>query len=107
MKENSKMSGKQSKSLTSISCAILFFLAASCSIFRPAPRLPVFDVLKPGPEADIVGFTVAGQEFLKQEGEKGLTEEGDVIVTAEFMVWVKMLRQEIERLREKAGEAWE
>ncbi|NVM21413.1 MAG: hypothetical protein HWN68_06500 [Desulfobacterales bacterium] len=100
------MSGKQSKSLISISCVILFFLAASCSVFRPSPPLPVFDVLNPGPEVDIVGFTVKGQEYIKEEGERGITKNGDVIVTPEFMVWVKMLEQEIERLREKAGEVW-
>lgn len=100
------MSGKQLRTWILISCVIVFCLSASCSILRPSPPLPVFDVLKPGPEADIVGFTVAGQKMIKENKEEGITKDGDVIVTGEFMVWVKMLQQEIERLREKAGETW-
>jgi hypothetical protein len=55
---------------------------------------------------DIIGFTVAGQKMTIGDGETGETREGDVIVTGEFMVWVEMLQQEIERLRKKTGEVW-
>ena len=92
--------------MISISCAILFLSIASCSLFRPSIPQPVYDVLKPGSEVDIIGFTVAGQKMTIEEGETGKTREGDVIVTDEFMVWVEMLMQEIERLRNKTGESW-
>jgi len=75
-------------------------------LFRPSIPQPVYDVLKPGSEVDIIGFTVAGQKMTIEEGETGKTREGDVIVTDEFMVWVEMLMQEIERLRNKTGESW-
>ena len=52
--------------------------------------MPVYDVLKPGVEVDILA----------------IYEDGTVLVTTEFMTWVKMLRQEIERLRDKVGEDW-
>jgi len=67
---------------------------------------PVYDVLKPGPGVDIIGFTVAGQKMTIGDGEMGETGEGDVIVTGEFMVWVEMLQQEITRLRNKTSENW-
>ncbi len=92
--------------MISISCAILFLAVSNCSLFRPSVPQPVFDVLRPGPEVQIVGFTVAGQEMIAEEGETGETREGDVIVSGEFMVWVKMLQQEIKRLRNKTGESW-
>lgn len=92
--------------MISISCAILFLSIASCSLFSPSVPQPVYDVLNPGPEVDIIGFTVAGQKMIIEGGEAGETREGDVIVTGEFMVWVKMLQQEIKRLRRKTGEVW-
>lgn len=100
------MSGKLSKSLILISCAILFLAASNCSLLRPTLPQPVFDVLRPGPEVQIIGFTVAGQKMIVEEGETGETKDGDVIVSGEFMVWVKMLQQEIKRLRKKTGEVW-
>jgi len=100
------MSEKLWKRLISISCAILFLSIASCSLFRPSLPQPVYDVLKPGPKVDIIGFTVAGQKMTIEEGETGETRDGDVIVTGEFMVWVEMLQQEIDRLRNKVGEDW-
>ena len=66
----------------------------------------MFDVLRPGPEVQIIGFTVTGQKMTIEEGELGETKDGDVIVSGEFMVWVKMLQQEIKRLRRKTGETW-
>jgi len=52
--------------------------------------MPVYDVLKPGPEVDIIA----------------VNEDETVLVSGEFMVWVKMLQQEIKRLRDKVGEDW-
>lgn len=92
--------------MISISCAILFLAVSNCSLLRPTLPQPVFDVLKPGPEVQIIGFTVAGQKMIAEEGKTGETKDGDVIVSGEFMVWVKMLQQEIKRLRRKAGESW-
>ncbi len=89
-----------------ISCVILFLSIASCSLFSPSVPQPVYDVLRPGLGVDIIGFTVAGQKMTIGDGETGETREGDVIVTGEFMVWVEMLQQEIERLRKKTGEVW-
>lgn len=100
------MSERLSKSLISISCAILFLAVSNCSLLRPTLPQPVFDVLRPGPEVQIIGFTVAGQKMTAEEGETGETKDGDVIVSGEFMVWVKMLQQEIKRLRRKTGETW-
>lgn len=100
------MSERLLKSLISISCAILFLAVSNCSLLRPTLPQPVFDVLKPGPEVQIIGFTVAGQKMIAEEGKTGETKDGDVIVSGEFMVWVKMLQQEIKRLRRKAGESW-
>ncbi len=100
------MSERLWKSLISISCAILFLAVSNCSLFRPTLPQPVYDVLRPGPEVQIIGFTVAGQEMIAEEGETGETKDGDVIVTGEFMVWVKMLQQEIKRLRKKTSETW-
>jgi len=94
------------KSLISISCAILFLAVSNCDLLRPTLPQPVFDVLKPGSKVRIIGFTVAGQKIVAEEGEIEETKDGDVIVSEEFMVWVKMLQQEIKRLRKKAGEAW-
>lgn len=84
------MSGKLLRILILISCAILFLGANSCSILRPSVEMPVYDVLKPGPDVDIIK----------------INDDETVLVTGEFIVWVKMLRQEIERLREKVGEDW-
>ncbi len=92
--------------MISISCVILFLNIASCSLFSPSVPQPVYDVLKPGLGVDIIGFTVAGQKMTIEEGKTGETREGDVIVTGEFMVWVEMLQQEIDRLRNKVGEDW-
>lgn len=52
--------------------------------------MPGHDVLKPGPEVQILKINL----------------DGTVLVSGEFMVWVKELRQEINRLRSKAGEIW-
>lgn len=64
--------------------------ASSCWLVKPSVEMPVYDVLKPGLEVDILK----------------INEDGTVLVTGEFIVWVKMLRQEIERLRDKVGEDW-
>jgi len=52
--------------------------------------MPVYDVLKPGPEVDILA----------------INEDGTVLVTGEYIVWNKLLCQEIKRLRDKLGEDW-
>lgn len=52
--------------------------------------MPEKDVLKPGPEVQILKINL----------------DETVLVNGEFMVWVKELRQEIKRLRSKAGEIW-
>ena len=69
---------------------------SSCSLVKPFIKIPVlempaYDVLKPGAEVDILT----------------INEDGTVLVTGEFMVWVTMLKQEIERLRDKVGEDWD
>jgi len=84
----------------------LFLAVSSCSLFGPTLSQPVFDVLKPGPEVQIIGYTVAKQKMIAEEGEIGETKDGDVIVSGDFMLWVKMLQQEIKRLRKKTGEVW-
>ena len=89
-----------------MSFVILFLTGNSCWVFKPSLEMPVYDVLKPGPEVDIVGYTIAGQKMIKENKEIGETRDGDVIVTGEFMVWIKLLEQEIERLRDKVGEDW-
>lgn len=63
---------------------------SNCWLFQPSVPMPVYDVLKPGPEVQILA----------------INDDGTVLVSGEFMAWVKMLRQEIERLREKKGEIW-
>jgi len=100
------MSEKLLRSLISISCAILFLVASDCGLFRPAVPQPAFDVLKPGSEVRIMGFTVAGQKMVVEEGKTGETRDGDVIVSDEFMARVVLLKQEIRRLRKTAGETW-
>lgn len=52
--------------------------------------MPVFDVLLPSPEVEILKINI----------------DGTVLVSAEFMTWVQALKQEIKRLREKTGEIW-
>lgn len=52
--------------------------------------MPVYDVLKPGLEVDIIA----------------INEDGTVLVTGEYIVWNKMLQQEVKRLRDKVGEDW-
>jgi len=94
------------RSLISISCAILFLVASDCGLFRPTVPQPAFDVLKPGPGVQIMGFTAAGQKMFTEEGKIGETRDGDVIVSGEFMEWVVLLKQEIRRLRRTAGETW-
>ncbi|GAG89446.1 unnamed protein product [marine sediment metagenome] len=84
---------KQSKKLILIVLGILFLTASSCSLIDrlilPVER-PEFDVLEPKEGIDIVK----------------INEDGTVVVTADFIVWVVKLKQEIERLREKLGEEW-
>jgi len=84
------MSGKQSLKLILILCGILFLTGNSCWVFKPSVEMPVYDVLKPGAEVDILA----------------INEDGTVLVTGEFMVWTKLLQQEIKRLRDKVGESW-
>ena len=84
------MLGKHSRKLILILCAILFLTANSCWLVKPSVEMPVYDVLKPGPEVDIIA----------------INEDKTVLVTDEFIVWVKMLQQEIKRLREKVKEDW-
>jgi hypothetical protein len=84
------MSKKQSRTLIWTFCAILFLALSSCWLVKPAVAPPVYDVLKPGPEVQILAINL----------------DQTVLVSADFMVWVKMLKQEIKRLREKTGEVW-
>ena len=71
-------------------CVILCLTASSCWLFKPSVEMPVYDVLKPSAEVDIIA----------------INEDGTILVTGEFMVWVKMLQQEVKRLRDKVGEDW-
>ena len=85
---------KQSKKPILILCAILFLTASSCSLIDqlvPPVERPEFDVLEPGEGVDIVK----------------INEDGTVVVTADFIVWVVKLKQEIKRLRLKVGEEWD
>ena len=59
-------------------------------MFKPGVEVPVYDVLKPSSEVDILK----------------INDDGTVLVTSEFIVWNKMLQQEIKRLRDKVGEDW-
>ncbi len=65
----------------------LLLVASNCSVlsYLNPDVYPVEedDVLKPGPEVKIVGFT----------------EEGNPIVSKEFIDWTERLKQEISRLR--------
>lgn len=84
---------RQSKKRILIALGILFLTASSCSLINqlvPPVERPEFDVLEPGPEVDIVK----------------INEDGTIVVTADFMVWVVKLKHEIKRLREKIGEEW-
>jgi len=79
-----------------ILCVILCLTVNSCSFIKPLLEIPemgipLFDVLKPGVEVDILK----------------INEDGTVVVTAEFMVWVVELKQEIQRLRDKVEEEWQ
>ena len=74
----------------------LCLTVSSCSFIKPlleTPEMgiPLSDVLRPGVEIDVLK----------------INEDGTVVVTAEFMVWVIELKQEIERLRLKLGEEWD
>lgn len=100
------MLGTQSLRLILILCVILFLTGNSCWLFKPEVEVPVYDVLKPGAEVDIVGYTIAGQKMIGKDKEIVDTKDGDVIVTGEYMVWTKLLFQEVERLRDKVGEDW-
>lgn len=66
---------------------ISLFLVANCSVlsYLDPDVYPVEgdDVMKPGPEVKIVGFT----------------EDGNPIVSPEFIDWMERLKQEISRLR--------
>ena len=65
----------------------LLLVASNCSVlsYLDPDVYPVEedDVLKPGPEVKIIGFT----------------EEGNPIVSPEFIDWMERLKQEISRLR--------
>ena len=72
---------------------VILFLTVSlnsCWLFKPSVEVPVYDVLKPSAEVDILK----------------VNEDETVLVTGEFIVWVKMLQQEVKRLRDKVGEDW-
>jgi len=66
---------------------ISLLLVGSCSVlsYLDPDVYPVEeeDILKPGPEVKIIGFT----------------EEGNPIVSPEFIDWMERLKQEISRLR--------
>ena len=85
------MSERRLRILTLISCVILFSVASSCSLIRPQEPIPVYDVLLPSEAVQIIA----------------INEDGTVLVSVEFMTWVKALKQEIIRLREKTGEFYE
>ena len=75
---------------------VILFLAlitiSNCTLFTSPPALmPGHDVLKPGPEVQILKINL----------------DGSILVSEDFMVWVKELRQEIRRLRSKVGEVWQ
>ena len=65
------------------SCILLIGIlsANSCTEYNPA-LYPVADVLVPGGEVEIVGF-----------------QDGNVVVTPEYIIWVEDLKSEIVRLR--------
>lgn len=63
---------------------ISLFLVTSCSYFDPELYPVENELLKPGPEVKVIGFT----------------EDGDPIVSPAYMDWVERLRQEIKRLRD-------
>lgn len=69
---------------TAILCVLLFlFLVGSnCTYYRPE-LYPIVDVLRPDESVKIIG----------------ITEDGNVIVNKEFMLWVESLKDEIIRLR--------
>lgn len=69
---------------------ILFLGTNSCWLIKPQEPMPVYDVLLPSPDVQIIT----------------INEDGSVLVSAEFMTWVQALKQEIKRLREKTGELW-
>ena len=69
---------------------VLITATNSCNLFTIPALMPSHDVLKPGPEVQILKINL----------------DETVLVSGEFMVWVKELRQEVKRLREKTGEIW-
>ncbi len=85
------MSGKRLKIRILISCVILFSVVNSCGLIRPLEPMPVYDILLPSEAVQIIA----------------INEDGTVLVSGEFMTWVKALKQEIIRLREKTGEIYE
>ena len=77
--------------MTLIVLGILLLTASSCWALRPQEPMPVYDVLLPSEAVQIIA----------------INEDGTVLVSAEFMTWVKALKQEIIRLRERTGEIYE
>ena len=61
---------------------VFFLLFSSCVKYDPH-LYPSLDVLRPGPEVQIVGFT----------------EDGNIIVNESFLIWIYELKEEIKRLR--------
>lgn len=86
MQRKKRLSRKLLKTVILISFASFILVGSSCHY---EPRLvPVADVLKPGPEVEIIGFT----------------DDGHVIVNEAYILWVEALKDEIKRLRAKLEE---
>lgn len=79
---------------TSLSFVILLLVLItatnSCNLFTIPALMPAKDVLEPGPDVRIIKINI----------------DETVLVSGEFIVWVIELKQEIRRLRSKAGEIW-
>ena len=76
---------------TAILASFAIFILAGSSCHYDPSLVPVADVLKPGPEVEIIGFT----------------DDGHVIVNEAYILWVEALKDEIRRLRSKLEEDWD
>ena len=81
-----KAERKRSRRLRKIGISLLFvssfLVTSSCSRYDPN-LYPGYDVLRPSATVEIIAFT----------------EDGNVIVSPDFMLWVDDLKAEISRLR--------
>jgi hypothetical protein len=82
-KELKRKYGRQLKSVILISLISCFFLIGnSCSPYRPELN-PTYDVLNPAATVQVIGINI----------------DGNIIVTPEFIIWVRQLQEEIVKLR--------